>query len=110
MPIANVKMAKVHLICHIAWDKPALTRRERVEQVKKRNYFTKYGEKARMVIDALLDKYASEGIENIEDMSVLRIEPFNQIGTPSEIVKIFGGKKDYLHVIEELERELYAAA
>ena len=77
------------LICHIAWDKPALTRKERADNVKKRNYFTKYGEKARMIIDALLDKYASEGIENIEDMSVLRIEPFNQIGTPAEIVKIF---------------------
>ena len=67
------------LICHIAWDKPALTRKERADNVKKRNYFTKYGEKARMIIDALLDKYADEGIENIEDMSVLRIEPFNQI-------------------------------
>lgn len=98
------------LICHIAWDKPALTRKERADNVKKRNYFTKYGEKARMIIDALLDKYASEGIENIEDMSVLRIEPFNQIGTPAEIVKIFGGKKQYLHIIEELEHELYAAA
>ena len=98
------------LICHIAWDMPALTRRERAEKVKKRNYFTKYGEKARIVIDALLDKYASEGIENIEDLSVLRIEPFNQIGTPTEIVQIFGGKEEYLHVIEKLENELYAAA
>jgi type I restriction enzyme R subunit len=98
------------LICHIAWDMPALTRRERAEKVKKRNYFTKYGEKARIVIDALLDKYASEGIENIEDLSVLRIGPFNQIGTPIEILQIFGGKEEYLHVIEKLENELYAAA
>ncbi len=98
------------LICHIAWDMPALTRRERAEKVKKRNYFTKYGEKARIVIDALLDKYASEGIENIEDLSVLRISPFDQIGTPTEILQIFGGKKEYLHVIEKLENELYAAA
>ena len=98
------------LICHIAWDMPALTRRERAEKVKKRNYFTKYGEKARIVIDALLDKYASEGIENIEDLSVLRIDPFNQIGTPIEILQIFGGKEEYLHVIEKLENELYAAA
>jgi len=96
------------LICHVAWDMPALTRKERAEQVKKRNYFTKYGEKARIVIDALLDKYASEGIENIEDLSVLRIDPFNQMGTPSEIVQIFGGKEEYLHAIEELENELYA--
>jgi type I restriction enzyme R subunit len=98
------------LICHIAWDMPALTRRERAEKVKKRNYFTKYGEKARIVIDALLDKYSSEGIENIEDLSVLRIDPFNQIGTPIEILQIFGGKEEYLHVIEKLENELYAAA
>lgn len=97
------------LICHVAWDRPALTRRERADNVKKRNYFTKYGEKARIVINALLDKYASEGIENIEDLSVLRIDPFNQLGTPSEIVQIFGGKEEYLHVIEELENELYAA-
>jgi len=98
------------LICHIAWNMPALTRRERAEQVRKRNYFTKYGDKARTVIEALLDKYADEGIENIEDLSVLRIEPFNQIGTPAEIVQIFGGRDKYLHVIAELEHELYAAA
>jgi len=98
------------LVCHIAWDVPALTRRERVEAVKKRNYFTKYGEKARKVIEALLDKYTDEGIENIEDLAILRIEPFNQIGTPTEIVQIFGGRDRYLHVIEELEHELYTAA
>ncbi|MBW7898967.1 Type-1 restriction enzyme R protein [Candidatus Brocadiaceae bacterium B188] len=98
------------LICHIAWDMPALTRRERAENVKKRNYFTKYGEMARKVIDALLDKYADEGIENIEDLAILRIEPFNQIGTPTEIVQLFGGREQYLHVLEELEQELYTAA
>jgi len=98
------------LVCHIAWDRPAFTRRERAEQVRKRNYFTKYGDKARMVIEALLDKYADEGIENIEDLAVLRIEPFNKIGTPAEIIQIFGGRDKYLHVIEELEHELYAAA
>ncbi len=98
------------LICHIAWDMPALTRRERAEKVRKRNYFTKYGDEARTVIAALLDKYADEGIENIEDLSVLRIEPFNKIGTPAEIIQIFGGRDKYLHVIEELEHELYAAA
>jgi type I restriction enzyme, R subunit len=95
------------LICHIAWDKPPLTRRERAENVKKRNYFTKYGEQAKKIINALLDKYASEGIENIEDLAVLRIDPFNQMGTPSEIVQIFGGKEEYLNAIKELEHELY---
>ena len=110
--IAEVKkdLDVFDLICHIAWDMPALTRRERAENVKKRNYFSKYGEKARKVIDALLDKYADEGIGNIEDLAILRIEPFNQIGTPTEIVQIFGGRDQYLQVIEELENALYAAA
>ncbi len=98
------------LICHIAWDMPALTRRERADRVKKRNYFAQYGEKARIVINALLDKYADEGIENIEDLSVLKIDPFNQIGTPTEIVRFFGGRDQYLHAIEKLGNELYDVA
>ncbi len=98
------------LICHIAWDKPPLTRRERADKVKKRNYFTKYEDKARTILNALLDKYADEGIDNIEDPSVLRVEPFNRFGTPAEIVKIFGGRDKYLEAIEELEREIYAVA
>ncbi len=95
------------LICHIAWDMPPLTRKERADRVKKHNYFTKYGEKARTIIEALLDKYTEEGIENIEDLSVFRVEPFNQYGTPIEILKIFGGRDKYMHVVEELEKELY---
>ncbi|MGE0269289.1 MAG: EcoAI/FtnUII family type I restriction enzme subunit R [Candidatus Omnitrophota bacterium] len=98
------------LICHIAWDMPALTRKERAEGVKKRNYFTKYGNKARAVLNALLDKYADEGIENIEDLSVLKIEPFNQMGTPTEIIQSFGGRDQYILAIKELEHELYAVA
>ncbi len=98
------------LVCHIAWDRAALTRRERAENVKKRNYFTKYGDQARRVITALLDKYADEGIENIEDLTILRIDPFNQIGTPTEIVQIFGGRDKYSQAVEELEHEIYAAA
>ena len=98
------------LICHVAWDMPALTRKERAENVRKRNYFTRYGEKARRVINALLDKYAQEGIENIEDLAVLKIEPFSQMGTPAEIVSYFGGKKGYIKMIKELETELYSKA
>ncbi len=98
------------LICHIAWDAPALTRKERANNVKKRNYFTKYGEKAKAVLNALLDKYANEGIENIEEIAVLRVNPFEQFGTPSEIVKIFGGKENYLKAIKELETEIYKEA
>jgi type I restriction enzyme R subunit len=98
------------LICHIAWDKPALTRRERAEQVKKRNYFTRYGDKARLVLNALLDKYASEGIENIEELSVLKVEPFPELGTPAEIVGYFGGKEKYIKALKELEQEIYKTA
>ncbi len=98
------------LICHIAWGMPPLTRKERAEQVKKRNYFTKYGEKAKIVIDALLDKYADEGIENIEDLAVLRVDPFVNMGTPAEIIQAFGGKEQYLKAIKEIEKQLYIVA
>jgi type I restriction enzyme, R subunit len=98
------------LICHVAWDMPALTRKERVNEVKKRNYFTKYGEQARNILNALLDKYASEGIEDIEELSVLKVDPFPDLGTPSEIIKIFGGKENYLKAIRELELEIYKVA
>ncbi len=98
------------LICHIAWDAPALTRKERAENVRKRNYWTKYGEQARNVLNALLDKYAETGIENIEDMKVLTVEPLKDLGTPSEIVNIFGGKQNYLAALKELEDEIYMVA
>ena len=98
------------LICHIAWDAPALTRRERAENVRKRNYWTKYGDKARTVLNALLDKYAEEGIENIEDMKILTVDPLKELGTPTELVGLFGGKPQYLAAIRELETEIYRAA
>ena len=98
------------LICHIAWDAPALTRKERAENVRKRNYWTKYGDKARAVLDALLDKYAQTGIEEIEDMKVLTVDPIKEIGTPAEIVNLFGGKAQYLKAIRELETEIYRVA
>lgn len=98
------------LICHIAWDAPALTRRERAENVRKRNYWTKYGDKARTVLNALLDKYAEEGIENIEDMKILTVDPLKELGTPTELVGLFGGKPQYLAAIRELESEIYMVA
>ncbi|MBE9125171.1 MULTISPECIES: EcoAI/FtnUII family type I restriction enzme subunit R [unclassified Coleofasciculus] len=97
------------LICHIVWDMPPLTRKERAREVKKRNYFTKYGEQARKVLEALLDKYADEGIEAVEEPQILRISPFTQFGTPLEIVKAFGGMKGYQEAVRDLERELYSA-
>jgi len=98
------------LICHVAFDQPPLTRRERAEQVRKRNYFTRYGDKARAVLNALLDKYADEGIENIENLGVLKVQPLTDFGTPLEIISAFGGKEQYLQALKELEAELYPAA
>jgi len=95
------------LICHVAFDQPPLTRRERVEQVKKRNYFTKYGEQARKVLENLLEKYADNGIESIEDIQILTIDPFKKMGTPSELVLAFGGKDAYINALNELQVNLY---
>jgi type I restriction enzyme R subunit len=74
------------LICHVAYDQLPLTRKERVQNVKKRDYFTKYGEQSRKVLEALLDKYADEGITNMESMEVLRVNPFDSFGSPTEII------------------------
>ena len=96
------------LICHIAFDQPPLTRRERANKVRKRNYFTKYGEQARAVLSALLDKYADEGLGTLESAKVLRLDPFRTMGTPVEIINnIFGGKARFESAIEELEQELF---
>ena len=96
------------LICHVAFDQPPLTRRERAEQVKKRNYFAKYSEQARQVLESLLEKYADTGIENIEDIKILTLDPFKDMGTASELVSVFGGKSAYLAALHELEDNLYA--
>ncbi|HKI55425.1 MAG TPA: DEAD/DEAH box helicase family protein [Anaerolineales bacterium] len=96
------------LICHIAFDQPPLTRAERANNVKKRNYFTKYGEQARAVLEALLEKYADEGISKVENRQVLKLNPFNEIGTPVEIINgVFGGISNYEDAILELEQQLY---
>ena len=95
------------LICHVAYDRPPLTRKERVENIKKRDYFTKYEGKARAVIEKLLEKYADEGIETIETISVLKLPEFNEFGSALEIVNMFGGKPKYLELIQEIEHEIY---
>lgn len=95
------------LICHVAYDQPPMTRKERANNVKKRNYFTKFGDQARKVLEALLEKYADEGISNIENIEVLRVQPFTDYGSPVEIIKQFGSKTKYLEAIKELELELY---
>ena len=97
------------LVCHIAFGKPPLTRKERAENVKKKNYFAKYENKAREVINALLDKYADQGITAIDDIGDLSIPPFTQFGTPIQIVnEIFGGRGKYLAVINKIQQALYA--
>jgi len=97
------------LLCHVAWDMPPLTRKERAEQVKKRNYFTQYGEQVRRVLEALLDKYADEGVGQIEETQILTVAPFTQFGTPIEIVRAFGGLDNYQKAIRDLKESLYSA-
>ena len=105
------KLDLFDLICHVAFDQPPLTRKERADNVKKRNYFTKYGEQARQILEALLDKYADEGVENIENFDVLNVIPFTDFGSRIQIVKgIFGGREKYLEAVKELEKELYKVA
>jgi type I restriction enzyme R subunit len=95
------------LVCHVAFDQPPLTRRERAEKVKKRNVFGKYGEKARAVLDALLSKYAETGIRSVESLDILKVDPLSAFGTPIEIINLFGGKPSYLAAVKELEDQLY---
>jgi len=97
------------LLCHVAWDMPPLTRRERSQNVKKRNYFANYGEQARRVLEALLDKYADQGIAQIESRQILTVVPFTQFGTPMEIVRAFGGLEAYEAALRDLKQSLYSA-
>ncbi len=106
----NKELDLFDLICHTAFDAPPLTRKERANNVKKRNYFNKYGDTAKKVLEKLLEKYAEEGLEDLESMAVLKVNPFNEFGTPMEILKEFGGKDNYLLAIKELENEIYQIA
>lgn len=99
------------MICHVVYDQPALTRKERADNVKKRNYFTKYGDTAQQVLNNLLDKYADEGVQEIENIHVLKVKPFDEMGRPLEIIKKgFGGKPQYLEAVNELEAAIYQSA
>ena len=95
------------LICHIAFDRKPLTRRERAENVKKRDVFTKYGPQARAVLDALLAKYQDEGVLNLDDTNVLRIAPFSAMGSVVQLIKAFGGKEGFETAVHELQDALY---
>ena len=95
------------LICHVAFDAKPLTRRERADNVKKRDVFNKYGDQARAVLDALLAKYADEGVFNLDDVTVLRIPPFTQLGTPVQLIEVFGGREGFVEAVHELQSALY---
>ena len=94
-------------ITHVAYDQKPLTRKERAENVKKRDFLHKYSGVARQVIEALLEKYTNDGISEIEKTEVLKLDPFKRLGNPARIAKLFGGKAGYLQVIKELEEEIY---
>lgn len=96
-------------ICHVAYDQKPLTRRERANNVKKRDFLSKYQGLAREVISALLDKYMNDGIYEMEKTEVLKLDAFARFGTPGRIVSLFGGRDNYLHAVKELEEELYKA-
>ncbi len=97
-------------ICHVAFDKKPLTRKERANNVKKRDFLSKYSGSAKEVLEALLEKYMNTGIYEIESTEILKLDPLKKFGTPSKIVAMFGGKAGYLQTIKELEKELYKVA
>lgn len=94
-------------ICHVAFDKKPLTRRERANNVKKRDFFSKYSGVAREVLEALLDKYMNTGIYEIEKTEILKLDPFLKMGKPSKIAGYFGGKQGYMKAVQELEQAIY---
>jgi type I restriction enzyme R subunit len=98
------------LICHVAFDRPPLTRRERAENVRKRDVFTKYAPQARAVLEALLQKYQDEGVMNLEDPRILQIAPFDSMGTPVQLIKEFGTRVDFESAVHELQSALYQEA
>jgi type I restriction enzyme R subunit len=98
------------LICHVAFDQPALTRKERADNVRKRDIFFHYADDAREVIEVLLDKYSHQGVEGIGEIEVLKLDPFPDLGTPIELVRRFGGRDGYRAAIHELDTALYDPA
>ena len=97
------------LLLHVAWNMPPLTRRERASRARSSSVFTQYGPVARKVLDALLDKYADEGLVTLEADNVLSIQPFTELGSPVELVRSFGGRAQYLQAVRTLEQALYGA-
>lgn len=103
----NKDLDPFDLICHIAFDQPPLTRRERVQNIRRRNVFTKYGEQARLVLEALLQKYQDEGVTGLDDPHILKVAPFDKMGTPIELLKQFGGRDGFEKAVHEIQSALY---
>ena len=95
-------------ICHVAFNKKPLTRRERANNVKKRDFFSKYGDAAREVLEALLDRYMNYGIYEVEKTEILKLDPFLKMGKPAKIASYFGGRDGYLKAVQELEDAIYS--
>ncbi len=98
------------LICHVAFDRPPLTRRERVENVRKRDVFTRFGPQARAVLEALLQKYQDQGVLNLDDPRILQVPPFDAMGTPVQLIKEFGSRAEFEKAVHELQEALYQEA
>jgi type I restriction enzyme R subunit len=98
------------LICHVAFDRPPLTRKERAENVRKRDVFTKYGPQAKKVLEALLVKYQDQGILNLDDPRILQISPFDLMGTPIQLIREFGSREAFEKAVHELQEALYQTA
>ena len=103
----NRELDPFDLICHVAYGREPLTRQARAQKVKKAKYFEEYEGRAREVIDALIEKYADQGITAIDDIGDLMVSPFPEFGTPTEIVGLFGGREKYLTVIKNIQEEIY---
>jgi type I restriction enzyme R subunit len=106
----NPDLDPFDLICHVAYDQPPLTRRERADNVRKRDVFGKYGDQARAVLDTLLQKYQDEGVVDLGDLRILQVPPLDQMGTPLELVRGFGSRAEFEQAIHELQDALYEAA
>ena len=103
----NDEMDDFDLICHIAFDKEPLTRAERANNVKKRDYLNKYEGIARQVLEGLLEKYSTEGIKDLESIKILQNDPFRKIASTKKIVNEFGGRDGFLNAIQDLQKEIY---
>jgi type I restriction enzyme R subunit len=106
----NTFLDPFDLICHIAYDQPPLTRRDRAYNVRKRDVFTKHGAQARAVLEALLKKYEDDGVINLDDPKILQIKPFSSMGTPVQLIRQFGGRAEFERAVHELQSALYEGA